>query len=102
MSFDLYAMGYGPDPWVVSYAAYIINGKRFHTKHHEQCWRTQNSRVFVTGEHETKNADFYGVVNDVLELHYMEYHCVFTYSNVNGLMLVIKKKTKDMSGKLYY
>ncbi|XP_042980243.1 uncharacterized protein LOC122310427 [Carya illinoinensis] len=80
VSQDLYALACGPDRWVASYAACIINGKRFHTKSREIHRRSQNCGVLVTGDQATDNVDFYGVINDVVELHYMGGRRVYLFS----------------------
>ncbi|XP_042962594.1 uncharacterized protein LOC122296863 [Carya illinoinensis] len=80
VSQDLYVLACGPDRWVALYAACIINGKRFHTKSREIRWRSQNSGVLVTGDEATDNVDFYGVINDVVELHYMGGRRVYLFS----------------------
>ncbi|XP_035546566.1 uncharacterized protein LOC109010822 [Juglans regia] len=80
VSADLYVLACGPDNWVGSYAACIINGKRFHTKQCELRRRTQNSGVVVTGDQQSNNVDFYGVINDVVELHYMGGRRVYLFS----------------------
>ncbi|KAF5459572.1 hypothetical protein F2P56_019511 [Juglans regia] len=79
ISADLYAIACGPDPWVASYVGCIVNGKRFHTKALEELRRTQNSGVFVTGEHQSNSLDFYGSIDDVLELHYMGWRHVYLF-----------------------
>ncbi|KAF5442607.1 hypothetical protein F2P56_035247 [Juglans regia] len=79
VSANLYALACGPDLWVVTYAACIINGKRFHTKQRELCRRTQNSGVLVTGDEATNNVDFYDVINNIVELSYMEWHRVYLF-----------------------
>ena len=56
-----------------------MNGKRFHTKDREQHRRTQNCGVFVTGEHQSNSVEFYGVINDVVELHYMGWRRVYLF-----------------------
>ncbi|XP_042973519.1 uncharacterized protein LOC122305193 [Carya illinoinensis] len=76
---DLYALGCGPERWVASYAACIINGKRFHTKEREFRRQTQNSGVFVIEDESTNNVDFYGVINDIVELHYMGRRQVYLF-----------------------
>ncbi|XP_035549023.1 uncharacterized protein LOC108993538 isoform X1 [Juglans regia] len=76
---DLYALACGPEPTVASYAACIVNGKRFHTKQRELRRRTQNSGVLVTGDESTNNVDFYGVINDIVELHYMGRRRVYLF-----------------------
>ncbi|XP_042957921.1 uncharacterized protein LOC122293417 [Carya illinoinensis] len=79
VSADLYALACGPNRWVASYDACIINGKRFHTRQLELHRRTQNSGVLVTGDEATNNADFYGVINNIVELHYMEWRRVYLF-----------------------
>ncbi|XP_040999482.1 uncharacterized protein LOC121256215 [Juglans microcarpa x Juglans regia] len=76
---DLYALACGPERWVTSYATCIINGKRFYTKQRELRRRTHNSGVFVTGDESTNNVDFYGVINDIVELHYMGRRQVYLF-----------------------
>ncbi|XP_042958085.1 uncharacterized protein LOC122293618 [Carya illinoinensis] len=66
--------------WIASYVACIINGKRFHTKSRELRRRSQNSGVLVTGDQDTDNVDFYGIINDVVELHYMGGRRVYLFS----------------------
>ncbi|XP_042958038.1 uncharacterized protein LOC122293546 [Carya illinoinensis] len=79
VSADLYALACGPDRWVASYDACIINGKRFHTKGRELRRRTQNSGVLVTGDEDTNNADFYGCLKNIIELRYMEWRQVYLF-----------------------
>ncbi|XP_035538474.1 uncharacterized protein LOC118343797 [Juglans regia] len=79
VSADLYALACGPDRWVATYVACIINGKRFHTKQRELHRRTQNSGVVVTGDEATNNLDFYGVINNIVELRYMEWRRVYLF-----------------------
>ncbi|XP_042983181.1 uncharacterized protein LOC122312597 [Carya illinoinensis] len=80
VSTDLYTLACGPDLWVATYSACIINGKRFHSKQSEP-WRwTQNSGVVVTSENLPNNIDFYGVINEILELCYMGGRHVYLFS----------------------
>ncbi|XP_042973009.1 uncharacterized protein LOC122304812 [Carya illinoinensis] len=76
---DLYALACGPERWVASYTACVINGKRFHMKQRELRRRTQNSGVVVTGDENTNNVDFYGVINEIIELHYMGWRRVYLF-----------------------
>ncbi|XP_042950023.1 uncharacterized protein LOC122282129 [Carya illinoinensis] len=68
---DIFALACGPDPLVARYASCIMNGIRFHTKELEGHHRTQNSGVVVHGDHEGVPVDFYGVLQDIIELRYM-------------------------------
>ncbi|KAF5470111.1 hypothetical protein F2P56_010651 [Juglans regia] len=76
---DMYALACGPERYVASYAACIVNGKRFHTKQRELRRRTQNSGVLVIGDESANNVDFYGVINDIVELHYMGRRRVYLF-----------------------
>ncbi|KAG7942265.1 hypothetical protein I3843_16G093900 [Carya illinoinensis] len=64
---------------IAIYTACIINGKRFHTTQRELRRRTQNSGVVVTGDENTNNVDFYGVINEIVELHYMGRRRVYLF-----------------------
>ncbi|XP_041001830.1 uncharacterized protein LOC121247540 [Juglans microcarpa x Juglans regia] len=79
VSEDLYALACGPEPWVVSYSACIMNGIRFHTRNHEELRRTQNSGVLVSGEHQSESVEFYSVVKDILALQYMKWRHVYLF-----------------------
>ncbi|XP_042958983.1 uncharacterized protein LOC122294369 isoform X3 [Carya illinoinensis] len=79
VSDDIYALACGPDPWVQSFSACIMNGTRFHTVSRGQHRRTQNSGVVVKGEHQSKAVDFYGVLHDILQLQYMGWHHVYWF-----------------------
>ena len=71
-----------PSTSVICYKGYIINGFRFHTREREKGKKTQNSGVVVTIEVSSfasardKNpipghVFYYGVLTDVIELHYL-------------------------------
>ncbi|XP_031265479.1 uncharacterized protein LOC116123878 [Pistacia vera] len=53
------------------FSGYIINGFRFHTKQLEGKRVKQNSGVLVKGMVEDKNIDYYGVLNEIIELQYL-------------------------------
>ncbi|KAG7943568.1 hypothetical protein I3843_15G047700 [Carya illinoinensis] len=57
-----------------------MNGIRFHTQLRELRRRTQNSGVLVTSEHQSSMVDFYGVLNDILEVRYMGWRRVWLFS----------------------
>ncbi|XP_042944749.1 uncharacterized protein LOC122278634 [Carya illinoinensis] len=79
ISDDIYALACGPDPWVASHDACIMNGTRFHTVARGQYRRTQNSGLVVKGEHQSKPIDFYGVLLDILRLRYMGWRHVYLF-----------------------
>ena len=75
---------------MTSYKGYIVNGFRFHTRDHEQEMNTQNSGVFVKGETNSYasvkdnnpivgNIDYFGVLLEIIELHYLDGHRVFMF-----------------------
>lgn len=78
----LLSLARGPVQQVMCYKGYVINGFRFHTKDREKERKTQSSGVFVTGETNSYasardnnpivgNIDYYGILTDVIELHYL-------------------------------
>ncbi|XP_042941123.1 uncharacterized protein LOC122275881 [Carya illinoinensis] len=76
---EIYALACGPDKWVASYAGCIMNGIRFQTKDRERHRRTQNSGLVVRGEHQSNPIDFYGVLNDIIELRYIGWRKVYLF-----------------------
>ncbi|KAL3513704.1 hypothetical protein ACH5RR_026421 [Cinchona calisaya] len=49
----------------------MVNGYRFHTTSKEKCRKTQNSGVVVKGEHGNNIVDFFGVLEDIIEVEYL-------------------------------
>ncbi|XP_050217509.1 uncharacterized protein LOC126668348 [Mercurialis annua] len=66
----IYALGLGPDIRIARYSGIIVNGVRFHTVERDNFRRTQNNGVSVTGEHKSKEIEFYGVLTDIIDLHH--------------------------------
>lgn len=58
----------GSEPDVRSYSGYIVDGVRFHIVEHDSRRTTQNSGVMVVGG---ENNNFYGVLDKVLNVHYL-------------------------------
>lgn len=48
----------------------MVNGYRFHTKDRERERKTQNSGIVVKGQHGNNIIDFYGVINEIIEVKY--------------------------------
>ena len=71
MSEELYQLACGPDSVVIIYDGYKINGFKFCTMQRDSGRITQNSGVFVKRIVGTTNIDYYGVLIDIMELHYM-------------------------------
>ena len=68
---DLIQLAQGSDKRVTRLTACTINGHRFHTKDRETRKKSQNSGVVVQADHEGKMIDFYGVLDDIIELSYI-------------------------------
>ncbi|XP_065849621.1 uncharacterized protein [Euphorbia lathyris] len=68
---DLYVLGLGPDRRVSKYSGIIVKGIRFHTLERNQRRSTQNNGVMVEGEHNSKDVNFYGILQEIIELDYL-------------------------------
>jgi len=66
----LYTLSCFPDLRVGFWSACIVNGVRYNTVHHEKYLQTQNSGVMTPGTHGDAEIDFYGVLNEIIELQY--------------------------------
>ncbi|TVU26351.1 hypothetical protein EJB05_28894 [Eragrostis curvula] len=51
----------------------MINGWRFNTKDRDMLVKSQNSGVFVQGDDESGNKDYFGVLIDIIKLTYGKY-----------------------------
>ncbi|XP_065875374.1 uncharacterized protein [Euphorbia lathyris] len=67
---DLYALGLGPDKRVAKYSG-IMKGIRFHTLEHNQHRSMQNNGVMVESEHNSDDVNFYGILQEIIELDYL-------------------------------
>ena len=61
----------GPSEEVVCYNGYIVNGFIFRKNEIDYKRRTQSYGVLVKGDANIGNHDYYGVLTDIIELHYM-------------------------------
>ncbi|KAI0508150.1 hypothetical protein KFK09_014284 [Dendrobium nobile] len=67
----LQALAWGPMRKVRTWPIYIVNGFRFHTKSWSERRKTENCGVCVGGNtHEEDEYDYYGILNEVLDLEY--------------------------------
>jgi hypothetical protein len=66
----LFALSCGPDLRVRFSTSCIVNGVRYNTVDHEKYLQTQNSGVLTEGTHDDQATDFYGVLNEIIELQY--------------------------------
>lgn len=79
--FVLLAMGLAHEVW--SYSGCIVGGVRFHTVELDSRRPTQNSGVMVVDEKSASgsgyNNNFYGVLDEVLDVHYPMGRCVWLF-----------------------
>ena len=71
MSKQLLDLARGPLEEVVCYNGYIVNCFRFRKNEVDCNIRTQSCGVLVKGDASTDNRDYYGVLIDIIEFHYM-------------------------------
>ncbi|XP_075645463.1 uncharacterized protein LOC142616510 [Castanea sativa] len=71
VSKQLFDLARGPLEKVVCYNGHIGNGFRFQKNEVDCSRRTQSYGVLVKGDASTGNCDYYGVLIDIIELHYM-------------------------------
>ncbi|GKE71330.1 reverse transcriptase domain-containing protein, partial [Tanacetum coccineum] len=85
----------GPLNSVNSYSRCMVNGCRFHTQPREENRICQNSRVVVRGDNGSSMIDYFGILQEVLEVVYLGvnkrvlvFKCEwFNVDNANGLQL---------------
>ena len=65
------SLALGPDSRVSRYTGCMVNGYRFHTQSREKDRKTQNSGVVVKGDHGNNTVDFYGTLQDIIEVEYL-------------------------------
>ena len=61
----------GPDARIHTCTGCIVNGVHFHTKDRDGHRITQNSGIYVSGEHDGEDVNFYGVLTNMVELDYL-------------------------------
>ncbi|XP_026384960.1 uncharacterized protein LOC113280563 [Papaver somniferum] len=71
VSDELHSLAQGVESRAKSFSACIYNGVRFHTKQRELRRTTQNSGLVVDGEHNSKPIEFFGSLQDVIELDFL-------------------------------
>ena len=65
------ALANGPNLLVKEYSVCIVNGIRFHTRDLDNHHISQNSGVYIEGDHEEQIHDFYGHLLIIWELEYV-------------------------------
>ncbi|KAD6119139.1 hypothetical protein E3N88_10410 [Mikania micrantha] len=68
---ELYALSSLPDNRVSSHRGYIVNGVKYVVKSRDDCRQTQNCGVTVPGIHNDVEDDYYGYLDDVIELSFI-------------------------------
>ncbi|KAM3394924.1 hypothetical protein P3S68_003928 [Capsicum galapagoense] len=69
----------GPDVRGTKHIGCIVNGVMYHIQQHDELCKSQNCGIVVRGLHEKMEIDFYGIINDILELEYVEENQVFLF-----------------------
>ena len=72
MSDELYALSCGPDARVNSYSTYVVNSVKFIVKSRDDRRQTQNCGVATAGTHVGIEDDYYGYVEEIIELVYIK------------------------------
>ncbi|KAM0002939.1 hypothetical protein Hdeb2414_s0306g00862161 [Helianthus debilis subsp. tardiflorus] len=68
---ELYALSCPPDHRVTSYKGYVVNGVKFRVESRDDCKRAQNCGVMVPGVHNDVEDDYYGYLDEVIELSFI-------------------------------
>ncbi|KAK1427928.1 hypothetical protein QVD17_16680 [Tagetes erecta] len=76
---ELYALSSLPDSRVSLYKGYIVNGVKFIVKSRDDCRKTQNCGVTVTGVHNDVEEDYYGYLDEVIELSFIRGYRVILF-----------------------
>ncbi|XP_020965106.1 uncharacterized protein LOC107614363 isoform X1 [Arachis ipaensis] len=66
----LQSLSWGPSNKATSYPIYKVNGYTFHTLARSKGKKTDNTGVFVKGDIGSGESDWFGVLEDILELEY--------------------------------
>ena len=75
----LYALACAPHRCVRKYTGCIANGVRFLIKERDNRRRSQNSGIVVEGNHGDEIIDFYGELNEIIQLDYVKDRCVILF-----------------------
>ncbi|CAN1121606.1 hypothetical protein LINPERHAP2_LOCUS866 [Linum perenne] len=75
----LHSLSCKPLPCVVKYKGCIINGVRFHVKERESRLQSQNSGIMVEGNHLDEVINFYGVLDEIIQLNYIRDKRVYLF-----------------------
>ena len=78
----LYSLVRGPHICVRKYAGCIINGVRFHTRDCDDCRRSQNSGLTVEENNGDDVIDYYGIINEIIELKYIRDKRVILFKGI--------------------
>ncbi|KAA0040145.1 transposon protein, putative, CACTA, En/Spm sub-class [Cucumis melo var. makuwa] len=69
---DLYSIALGPINEVRTYSGCFVNGLRFHSIERDNRWTTQNTGIMAYGETKVDETNYYGVLQEVLDLEYLK------------------------------
>ncbi|KAG8374840.1 hypothetical protein BUALT_Bualt10G0037400 [Buddleja alternifolia] len=107
VSEELWAMANGPQRYLTKfYSGCIVNEVRFHIKDRDDNQTTQNSKLFVEGEHKNEKMEFYGLLTRVvghedLEIEAMDeaeqrVQVAFQPHESNGVTVVLENEDDDL------
>ncbi|KAK9053298.1 hypothetical protein SSX86_029931 [Deinandra increscens subsp. villosa] len=69
---ELYSLSSLPDNRVIYHKGYIVNGVKFLVKSRDDCRQTQNCGITVPGVHNDVQDDYYGYLDEVIELSFIK------------------------------
>ncbi|KAK9048019.1 hypothetical protein SSX86_033019 [Deinandra increscens subsp. villosa] len=76
---ELYALSSLPDVRVIYHKGYIVNGVKFLVKSRDDCRQTQNCGITVPGVHNDVEDDYYGFLDEVIELSFIKGYRVILF-----------------------
>ncbi|XP_076926567.1 uncharacterized protein LOC143589798 [Bidens hawaiensis] len=79
MNEELYALSCPPDNRVLSQKGYIVNGVKFLVKSRDDRRQTQNCGVMVPGVHNDVEDDYYGYLDEVIEISFIRCYRVVLF-----------------------
>ena len=69
---ELYSLAIGLDGRVYSYSGYVVNDVKFVTANWDVNRKTQSSGICVLSTHLGEEINFYGILLEVLEFHFVK------------------------------
>uniref|UniRef100_A0A803MYW9 Uncharacterized protein n=1 Tax=Chenopodium quinoa TaxID=63459 RepID=A0A803MYW9_CHEQI len=86
---NLRALAQGLDRAVISLNGYMANGFMFRTKDSERTRETQNSGIVVNGDCGSSTLNYYGLLQEIIEVQYEEEIVSLCLSVTGGMCTVM-------------